>query len=317
MKKLLIMLLIIPMMVMTGCKKDPSQITVVLDWTPNTNHTGLYVAVENGYFSDNDLEVEIIQPSGTSEPLVAANTAQFGISAQEYVIAARANDLPVVSIASIIANNTSGFISRESSNIQSPKDFEGKTYCGWGSPTESSIIKEMVEADGGNFANVEITTNYLDIFTDVNEDCDFFWVFEGWQVEKAKLDEIDYNYMSMLDYSDNLNFYTPVIITNEKMIEENEEVVESFMEAIQKGYQYAIDNPEESANILIKHVPELNEELVRSSQLYLSSVYKDSDFTWGYQKDTLWTGFNNWLVQNEIVSSITIDDAYTNKYINE
>ena len=300
---------------LSACKKDSEKITIVLDWTPNTNHTGLYVALENGYFDDLGLDVEIIIPNGTSEQLVASNVAQFGISAQEYVISARANDLPVVSIGAVIANNTSGFISRASENIQSPKDFENKTYCGWGSPTESAIIKELVEADGGDYSLVDVQTNYLDIFTDFNNDCDFFWVFEAWQVEQAKLDGIDYNYLSMVDYSTDLNFYTPVIITNEDMITNNEQVVIDFMEAVQKGYQYAIDNPTESSSILLKYAPELNTELVNASQQLISTFYKDSDIQWGYQKDSTWTTFNTWLVTNVIVAQINLEDAYTNKYI--
>lgn len=300
-----------------GCSKESEKITVVLDWTPNTNHTGLYVALEKGYFEEYNLDVEIIQPDGYSEPIVASNTAQFGISAQEYVISARSNDVPVVSLAAIIHDNTSGFISRKSANITRPLDFENKTYCGWGSATESAIIKELVESDGGDFSKVNVTTNYLDIFTDVNNECDFFWVFEAWQVEQAKLENIEYNYLSMIDYSNELNFHTPVIITNEKMIEENSDVIKDFMSAVKKGYEYAISNPNESADILLKHAPELNSELVKSSQTFLANHYKKDGLAWGIQSDTYWTNFNDWLVDHEIVPSININDAYTNEYIED
>lgn len=317
MKKYILLLVTILVFALSGCSKENEKITVVLDWTPNTNHTGLYVALENGYYLDEGLEVEIITPNGTAEQLVAANTAQFGVSAQEYVISARANELPVVSIAGIIANNTSGFISRAEENITTPKDFEGKTYCGWGSPTESAIIKELVEADGGDFSLVDIQTNYLDIFTDANNDCDLFWVFEAWQVEQAKLESIEYNYISMVDYSSDLNFYTPVLITNEDMISDNEDIVEAFMAATQKGYQYAIDNPTESAATLLKHAPELNSDLVNASQALISTLYQEEGINWGYQKDTYWTTFNTWLVTNEIVAQIDLEKAYTNDYISE
>ncbi|XMB85282.1 ABC transporter substrate-binding protein [Mycoplasmatota bacterium WC44] len=315
MKKLVSLTLIL--ITLLGCSKESEKITVVLDWTPNTNHTGLYVALENGYFEEYNLDVEIIQPDGYSEQIVASNTAQFGISAQEYVISARSNDIPVVSLAAIIHDNTSGFISRETSNITRPSDFENKTYCGWGSATESAIIKELVESDGGDFSKVNVTTNYLDIFTDVNNECDFFWVFEAWQVEQAKLENIEYNYLSMIDYSNELNFHTPVIITNEKMIEENSDTVKDFMSAVRKGYEYAITNPSESADILLKHAPELNSELVKSSQLFLTNHYKKDGIAWGVQSDEYWTNFNTWLVDREIVPSINISDAYTNEYLED
>ena len=317
MKKGLIVTLFILAVLLSGCQKETETITVVLDWTPNTNHTGLYVALENGYYLDEGLDVEIIQPSGTSEALVGSNTAQFGISAQEYVIAARSNEIPVVSIASIIYDNSSGFISRKESNISTPKDFEDKTYCGWGSDTESEIIKELITSDNGDFNKVNITTNYLDIFTDVNKDCDFFWVFEAWQVQQAMLENIEYDYLSMIDYSSDLNFHTPVLITNEEMLTNNLETVQAFIDAVSKGYAYAIDNPAESADILLKHAPELNVELVKASQLFISTIYKKEDVVWGMQSDAYWTDFYTWLNANGIISDITISDAYTNEFINE
>ncbi|MFK5883647.1 MAG: ABC transporter substrate-binding protein [Candidatus Izemoplasma sp.] len=318
MKKNLLLLVFVLVLALSACgNSEGTDITVSLDWTPNTNHTGLYVALEKGYFDEVGLNVDIIQPDSTSDILVATNTVQFGVSAQEYVLSARANGMPVVSIASIIYDNSSGFISKTSSNILRPKDFENKTYCGWGGDTESAIIKEMVEADGGDFSLVEITTNYLSIFTDVNNECDFFWVFEAWQVEEAKLSNIDYNYLSMVDYSSDLNFHTPVITTNEDMINNNKDIVEKFMSAVTKGYNYAIDNPAESAQILLKYAPELNEELVIASQTFISSIYQGEDVIWGMQSEDYWTNFTAWLVDNDILDEIIVSEAFTNEFINE
>lgn len=113
MKKTLIIsiLLLAVVFVFSGCRgKDNGDITFVLDWTPNTNHTGVYVALDKGYFEDAGIDVEIIQPmEGTAEQLVAANTAQFGVSYQENVIFARAQGMPVVSVAAVIQHNSSGF----------------------------------------------------------------------------------------------------------------------------------------------------------------------------------------------------------------
>lgn len=318
-KNIILTLMILIVITLSGCNKDNEKITVVLDWTPNTNHTGLYVALENGYYKEAGLDVEIIQPDGTSsDALVATNTAQFGISAQEYVIGARTQDMPVVSIAALIHENTSGFISRKDLNITAPIDFENMTYCGWGSDTETKIIQELVESDGGDFSTINITINYvLDFFSDVNNECDFFWVFEAWQVEQAKLEELDFNYLSMAEYSSDLNFHTPVLTTNEKMIEENSETVDAFVKATIKGYEYAISNPTEAANILVKLVPELNRDLVLASQNFLKDHYTKEGIDFGVQSVDYWNDFYQWLVDNEIMSDITIADAYTNNYVED
>jgi len=131
MKKRYILLLVgIIIISLSACsQKKNEDITVVLDWVPNTNHTGLYVAQQLGYFEEEGLNVEIIQPSeGGSADLIAAGQGEFGISYQEQVTYARtaANPLPVKAIAAIIQHNTSGFASPVDRNILSPKDFEGK-----------------------------------------------------------------------------------------------------------------------------------------------------------------------------------------------
>ena len=95
--------------------KDLEKVTFVLDWTPNTNHTGLYVALEKGYFEEAGLDVEIVQPpEDGAEVLVASGKAQFGVSFQDSMAAALAGDnpLPITAVASVIQHNTSGIISR-------------------------------------------------------------------------------------------------------------------------------------------------------------------------------------------------------------
>ena len=92
--------------------RDLQKVTFVLDWTPNTNHTGIYAAKAQGFFEEQGLDVEIIQPSeGTSDSIVASGSAQFGISYQESVTFARAEGIPLVSLAAVIQHNTSGFAS--------------------------------------------------------------------------------------------------------------------------------------------------------------------------------------------------------------
>ena len=122
------------------------KVSVVLDWTPNTNHTGLYVAKEKGYFKEQGLDVEIILPGETgADQLVASGNAEFGVSYQESITQARIQGVPIVSIAAVIQHNTSGFASPVAKNIKSPKDFEGKTYGGWGSPVEKAVLDSLDE----------------------------------------------------------------------------------------------------------------------------------------------------------------------------
>jgi ABC-type nitrate/sulfonate/bicarbonate transport system substrate-binding protein len=166
-----------------SCKKKGDQaaihkIKVVLDWTPNTNHSGLYVAQDQGYFKDAGLEVEIIQPGQNSaEQVVASGHAQFGISYQESVIRARIESIPLVSLAAIIQHNTSGFASLKEAGIERPKHFEGKRYGSSGWPSETEILRSVMSADSASFEKVKMVEGVTDFFSTIGREADFEWIF--------------------------------------------------------------------------------------------------------------------------------------------
>lgn len=328
-KKLIFILLITIMIVgATACaslqKQKPQpeslkKVTVVLDWTPNTNHTGLYVAKEKGFFTEQGLDVEIIQPSeGTSDTIVASGKAQFGIGYQEGVTYARAADVPLVSIAAVIQHNTSGFASIRDKNILTPKDFEGKAYGGWGSEMEEATIKYLMDQVGADYSKVTImTTGDADFFqASATGQIDFAWIFEGWAGIEAKQKGMELNYIDLGKEAPVFDYYTPVIITNEDTIKNNKKLVEAFMKATIKGYESAIENPDEAADILIGAVPELNKELVLESQKFLSARYKGDAEKWGLQKEEVWQRYTDWMHENGFIEeSIDVTKAYTNEFI--
>jgi len=315
---------IITVFAVTACSSgkktgDLQKVTFVLDWTPNTNHTGIYAARDKGYYRDLGLDVEIIQPQeGTSDSLVASGTAQFGISYQESVTYARAAGVPIVSIAAVIQHNTSGFASLKDKNILSPEDFEGMTYGGWGSETEEATIKYLMDQAGADFSKVRIMTiGDTDFFqASLSGQIDFAWIFEGWAGMEAKLRGIDINYIDLGSIAPVFDYYTPVIITSENMIAKNKKLVESFMDATVKGYEFAIGNPEEAAEILLAAAPELDRDLVMESQKFLSGRYKDDAEKWGLQKQEVWQRYTDWMHENGFIQDkIDVDRAYTNEFI--
>ncbi len=326
MKKFLIMIFLTILAVSCGdsVKKtkdgEKVKITVVLDWTPNTNHTGIYAAKNLGYYEEEGLDVTIIQPgNGTSDQLVASGKAQFGVSYQESVTLARLQDIPVVSIAAVIQHNTSGFYSKEDKGIKTPKDFENKRYGGWGSPIEKATLKALMDKDGGDVEKVKIiTSGDTDFFASSENSIDFAWGFEAWTGMEAKVRNIPVNYIKLSDYNKNLDYYTPVIMTNEKMISQNPDIVKKFMQATKKGYKYSWENPEQAAEILLKSAPELNKELVMESQKFLAKEYKSDAAYWGEQKPEVWENYMNWLYDNKLIDKKTdILKAFTNDFVKE
>jgi ABC-type nitrate/sulfonate/bicarbonate transport system substrate-binding protein len=324
MKKIniLCLLLVAFSLVLSGCAgQENSKITVVLDWTPNTNHTGLYVALDQGYFQNEGLDVEIIQPQeGTAEQIVAAGSAQFGVSYQESVIFARSEGIPVVSLSAVIQHNTSGFASLKEKGIVTPKDFENKKYGGWGSPLEEATLRYLIEKDGGDPEKLQIiTTGDADFFqTSATGEIDYAWIFEGWAGIEAKLKGMELNYIDLGEVAEVFDYYTPVIVTSEEVIIKENDMVKKFMKAVEKGYQYSMDNPEGVSKILLKHAPELDNELVLESQKFLASKYQDDAPYWGMQKQEVWERYMNWLFENGFIAEkVDVTKAYTNEFLNK
>jgi len=303
-------------------KEELQKITVVLDWVPNTNHTGVYVARENGYYYDEGLEVEIIQPSeGGSADLIAAGKGEFGFSYQEQVTYARTakNPLPVVAIAAIIHHNTSGFASPQEKNIKTPADFEGKKYGGWGSPMEEAMLKGLMEKYGADYSKLEIVNiGASDFFTSVTKDVDFAWIYYGWDGVKAELENFPINFMLLQDLDPRLDSYTPVIIASEQTIKDKPDLIKKFLRTTEKGYQFAIKNPEKAAEILLADVSELDREMVIASQKYLSDQYISDAPKWGVMKKEIWYQYGNWMHENNLLySSFESEKAFTNEFLPE
>jgi ABC-type nitrate/sulfonate/bicarbonate transport system substrate-binding protein len=329
MRKMLVLILITMLMTLglSGCQSQDqgstpglTKVTVVLDWVPNTNHTGLYVARDLGYYREAGLDVEIIQPSdGGASQLIAAGQGDFGISYQEEVTVARSQNLPVVAIAAVIQHNTSGFASPVSKNIKTPRDFEGKTYGGWGSPAEEAIIKAVMDQEGADFSKVNmLNIGSSDFFTSIERDVDFAMIYQGWAGIEAELRNVDLNFIKLRDKHPALDFYTPVIIASENQIKSNPQLVETFMQATARGYQYAIENPHQAAELFLKAVPELDPDLVIASQEYLAGEYQADSPRWGEMKSSVWKAYADFMFANQLIEqNIDVEKAFTNQFLPE
>lgn len=323
MKKVILALCCV--LVLAACGKGDSEkshelkkVSIVLDWTPNTNHTGIYVAQEKGYFADQGLDVEIIMPGEVSaEQLVASGKADFGVSYQEGITQARVQGVPIVSIAAVIQHNTSGFASPKEKGIDSLKDFEGKTYGGSGAPVEKAILSSLMKKEGADIDKVDIINmGNTDFFTAVKRDIDFAWIYYGWTGIEAELRDVDLNMLYLTDYSKKLDYYTPVLVTNEQMIEENPETVKKFVAAVTKGYEFAIDKPDKAAQILIEAVPDLDAELVKASQQWLSPKYQADADQWGVQKLEVWKNYASWMYEHDLLEKeLDSKAAFTNEFL--
>lgn len=304
----------------SSAEGDLEKVTVVLDWTPNTNHTGLYVALDKGYYEEQGLDVEIIQPSdGSAATLVATGKADFGVSYQEDVTYAITSEdpLPIKAVATIIQHNTSGFAAPVAKNIKTVKDFEGKTYGGWGSDSEKATLNAVMSKNGADYSKITIIdVGEDDFFTATKGEIDLFNIFEGWTGIEAKLRGEDINFIATKDLDERLDYYTPLLVTSDKIIAENPELAKKFLAATTKGYEDCTTDPEGCAKILLKYAPEIDEELAIESQKFLADKYIDDAERWGEMKDSVWDNYTDFMMEYKLINKeMKASDAYTNEFL--
>ncbi len=331
-KFIVITLILALMLTFTSCnetvKEDENndveltKIKIVLDWVPNTNHTGLYCAKEMDLFKDAGYDVEIMQPpEGSTTQLIGSGGAEFGIAFQDFLAPNFASDnpMPVTAVAAILQHNTSGIVSLNKSNIKTPKDMANKRYSTWDLDIEKAIIKKMMEDDGANFDDLELVPyaeNLVAFLQDENNGADCAWIFYAWDGIKLELEGLEPSFMAVKDFLPLGDYYAPVIIANNDWLEEHPDDAKNILSAISKGYEYAAENPEEAAKHLLKNAPELTEELALASQNWISKEYISDAKQFGYIDPNRWNAFYAWLFEAGLIEKeIPENFGFSNEYL--
>lgn len=297
-------------------------VTVVLDWVPNTNHAGLYLALDRGWFADEGLDVEIVQPSEVgSEALIAGGRGEFGISHQEALTFARTADsaLPVVAIAAILQHNTSGYAVPADRSVGNPGDFAGLDYGGWGTAYEDAMLNAVMEPFGGSAADVTtVNVGTMDIFVAFEREIDFTWIFYGWDGVRAEIEGIDLDYFPLVDLDQRLDYYTPIFVARRQLLDEDPELVRAFLRALTRGYEATVADPAAAAATLREYAPEIGAEHAERSLEYLADYFIDDGERWGEMDRAVWEDFTGFMDAQGLLSNpLDIDAAFTNEFLPE
>ena len=326
MKKLIAMVLALMMLLsLTACggEQEADNITIVQDTTTNTNHTGIYAALANGYFEEAALNVEVVQPpEDGAVALVASGRAQFGVCFQDYLAPAYVGEdkMPVTAVATVIQHNTSGIVSRAGEGMDRPAGLEGKKYATWDLDVEKATIRDVMTADGGDFDKVELIPSTVtdEVSALQSGSVDAIWIFYGWAGVACEVAGLEIDYFDFADIDPVFDYYSPVIIGNDAWLEETPEEAKAFVAALSKGYTYCVEHPKEAADILMEAAPELksNPELVYASQEYLVDEYIADADRWGEFDGDRWAAFFNWLNENELMEGqLDPNFGFTNEYL--
>jgi len=313
-----------------GGDADLTPVKLMLDWVPNTNHTGLIVARDLGYFADAGLEVELIEPGEVyAQQAVSTGLADFGISFQEELTLARADGVPLVSVAAVIQHNSSGFAVRGEIGATGPDDFAGLRYGSFGSqfelPTLRSLVRCALEPAGDGPVPDAALPEIVEIgFSDPlplleTGRIDMAWIFRAWQGVQAERLGIDLDYIMLADHTDCIpDYYTPIIIASEATVVDRADLARAFVGAVARGYEHAIEQPRSAAQVLVDAVPEIAPGLAEASQAWLSPRYRADAPRWGHQRLEVWQNYAEWMRSEGILGPETEFDpaaAFTNDFL--
>lgn len=321
-------------LVLTGCAADKSkdagsdgqssekqEVTLMLNWTPNSHHAGIYYALKNGLYADKGIDLKIVEPGADmgADKALAQGRAQFGISVAESILPARAEGMDVTAIAAILPENDSALMSIKGTGVTSDlSSLNGKTYGGYGGSLETEILNNLISCGGGDPESLKtVEVGNVDYLAGLDQKrFDTVWVFGGWDVLRAKLERDDVVEIPFSDHKDCVpNWYTPVIATSEKYAAENPEIVKAFMQATSEGYKEVVKNPDAGSDALLEYAPELDEKLVRAATKYYAPKFMKFE-RFGEMEESVWNDFTDYLVKAGMLKdNSAVKGAWTNEYL--
>lgn len=291
---------------LAACGDDPPDLVrVQLDWTPNTNHSGVYIAQAEGWYEDEGVEVEILPFSGTSGDLaVSEGIADIAFSFATSVPFSRAVGLDVVSIAAVLQTSPTEIAVLADGPIQRLRDLDGQRYAGWGLPYEQPQWRTIIQADGGagEIEGVVLNTGaYEALEAGRVQAVEFFATWEGINWELEGLDVRTWR-LSEVGVPDRP---AVLLVTSNAAIEAKRDALERFLSATLRGYEFAAADPQAAASILLEAVgPDVlsnGELVVRSAELLAAEYYLAPDGRWGGQTLAQWSGYPGWLYDNGLL----------------
>ena len=300
MKKLL--LIIVFTLISCGNEQEAIDISLALDWYPNSNHAGIYYGIDNGYFEENDINVNVYTPSDPASILqtVASGRDEFGISYQPDLLLARSEGIPVVAVHSIVKTPLNSIMTLGDSGIDNPSKLKNKTIGYPGIPLNIGILSSILEEQSLTIDDVELVDVGFDLVPALlSERVDAiigaFWSHESILIE---LEGREVNILKFEEWGIP-KYHELVLVTSEEYFKNNEEIVEKFVDAFSRGYKKSIENNDKSMEALIAAFPEVNIELETQGIKLLSPLWQESFDSDGMDS---WNKFGDWMKDKGLIS---------------
>jgi len=236
----------------TSARAAGQKITVALDWTVNTNHIGLFVARDKGFYRDAGLDVEILPYGDTgSGTLVANRVADFGISGALGLFTQKSAGADLKAVYAVVQSETGRVVfNANRAEIKSPRNLDGLAYGGFGSAWENALISTIIRHDGGKgeFKTVSLGTSAYEALA--TGAVDFTLEVSTWEGVEAELKGLMQRTFRYADYGVP-DEHTTFIISSNAFLSVNPKASSAFAQATRRGYEFAVDQPREASDLLV------------------------------------------------------------------
>jgi ABC-type nitrate/sulfonate/bicarbonate transport system substrate-binding protein len=245
-----------------GASGTPRQATLVLDFTPNAVHSGIYAAERRGYYRDAGVDLTVRQPgSSTDAPkLLEAGRTDFAILDIHDLGIARERGLDVVGIMPIVQRPLAAVIARGDRQLNSPRVLEGHTVGVTGLPSDEAVVDSEVAADGGNPALVHRVTIGFNAVSSLAagrvDAATGFWNAEGVALERKGIPIRIFK----VDRYGAPPYPELVLAASRKTVDSDPGLVRAVVNATRRGYRFAVADPAGALNDLLASVPGLDRE---------------------------------------------------------
>lgn len=241
-------------------EKPLEKVTVQLPWIYQGEFHGVLNALENGYYAEEGLDVEIIAGGPDARPvqLVASGSAQFALGQSSVVIASRSNGVPIVTIMQHMQDSVVVYIAKKARGFETIEDLKGASFGVWFTGAEyepmlmvekAGVGKDEVNWISQKFSMIEFYENQMDVAS-ASVWNELHVVFDaGYSID-------DLTIYKAVDYG--ASIVGDCIYTTQEMIDTKPEIVQAFMNATLRGWKWGLSNPEEAANIVLKYSPDLD-----------------------------------------------------------
>jgi len=303
----------------TPPSQAPIPITLAMGFIPNVQFAPVYVAVEKGYFADENLEVNFDYGWDTDLlKLVGTGELRFAVGSGDQVILARSQGLPVVYVLNWYRQFPVCVVSLQEKGLQKPQDLIGKTvgipalygasYIGW----RALLHVEGIDEARVNLQNIGYTQ--VASLTEGKVDAAVCYIMN----EPVQLKQLGYE-VNVIAISDYVNLVSNGLITNERTIAEEPTLVQRLVRAFLRGLRYTIDHPEEAFEICLKYVPEAGGENAPRQMAVLREsikVWRADDL--GRSDPAAWEASQRFMRELGFVNTETdVRQMFTNQFIIE